>query len=144
MQLAEVGQLLAIVRSFDNRKLDESTAFAWKLMLDRSFPDATLEQCQAVVLDWFGTENPYFEVRHLLDGLRKRARRLPRQIEVDVRAAKARGIIARDWPDREPLPDGVARMLEAARSADRELVAQHELDAGPNLSPLRLDVGRRV
>lgn len=142
MELTEVGKLLAIVRSFDNRKLDESTAQAWKMMLDREVPDATLAECTDVVMDWFGTENPYFEVRHLLDGLRKRRRWFGRQVEVDVRSAKARGLVDASWPDREPLPADVRGKLEAARAADRETASQHAVEAGAR-SPLALDVGRR-
>lgn len=142
MQLAEVGKLLAIIRSFDNRKLDEATAQAWKIMLDKHFPDATLAEAQEVVLDWFGTENPYFEVRHLLDGIRKRRRGFGRQVEADVRAAKARGLIRKDWPARQALPAEVRERLERARAADRDSAAQYAVD-GPNTSPLRLEVGRR-
>lgn len=143
MQLAEVGKLLAIIRSFDNRKLDESTAMAWKLMIDRHYPDASLEEAQAVVLDWFGTANPYFEVRHLVDGLRRQGRRFSKQVEDDVRAAKARGIVGEAWPDRDPLrPEDKAR-LESARAGDREVAAQFEIE-GINQSPLALDVGRRL
>lgn len=141
MQLAEVGKLLAIIRSFDNRKLDESTAQAWKIMIDRHFPEASLVEAQEVVLDWFSTENPYFEVRHLLDGLRKRLRRTARDVAADVRSAKARGLIGKDWPEAKVLPDEVSSRLAAARLAARE-DADTELTAGD--SPLRLEAGRRV
>ncbi|MFV0432833.1 MAG: hypothetical protein ACK5LO_02450 [Leucobacter sp.] len=143
MQLAEVGKLLAIIASFDNRRLEDSTAFAWKMMLDRHYPDATLAECQEVVLDWFGTANPYFEVRHLLDGLRRRRRGFSRQVEGDVRSAKARGLVAKSWPDRKPLPTDVAAKLETARQTAREVAGRYEVE-GPNVSPLALDVGRRL
>ena len=143
MQLAEVGKLLAVIRSFDNRKLDESTAYAWKLLIDREFPDATLEESTEVVLDWFGTANPYFEARHLLDGLRRKRRRFAREIEADVRAAKMRGLLRKDWPSRQALPLDVERKLAEARAADSEIAAAHALE-GPNVSPLKLEVGRRV
>lgn len=143
MQLAEVGKLLAIIRSFDNRKLDEATAQAWKIMLDKHFPDATLQEAQEVVLDWFGTENPYFEVRHLLDGIRRKRRRFGRQVEVDVRSAKARGLVAKSWPDRKPLLPETAQALTEARARDRAEAEQHAVE-GLNVTPLQLDVGRRL
>lgn len=145
MQLAEVGKLLAIIRSFDNRKLEESTAMAWKLMLDREVPEARLEDAQDVVMDWFATANPYFEVRHLCDGLKKKMRISKFSIEGDVRSAKARGLIAKDWPDRKALPWPVRD--ELARVRQRERVEAAELgafDDAPNVSPLSLDTGRRV
>ena len=141
MQLAEVGKLLAIIRSFDNRRLDESTARAWKIMIDKHVPDAEFEEAQEVVLDWFAHENPYFEVRHLLEGLRKRYRRHPAQVEADVRSAKARGLVDQDWPSRKVLPFTVAKRLDEARRRDRE-VAPDEIEGGE--SPLALDVGRRL
>ncbi|MEV8339236.1 hypothetical protein [Leucobacter sp. NPDC077196] len=143
MQLKEVGQLLTIISSFDNRKLDESTAVSWKLMIDRHFPDASLVEAQEVVLDWFGTANPYFEVRHLIDGLKRARRRFSREIENDVRAAKARGLIGRDWPARKVLPVEVEQRLSGARARDREVAAQYAIE-GPNVPGVELEVGRTV
>lgn len=143
MQLTEVGKLLAIVKSFDNRKLDESTALAWKMMLDREVPTATLDQGTEVVLDWFGKENPYFEVRHLVTGLKRELRLNRREIAADVRSAKARGIVGKDWSEREPLSWMDANALAAARWRERDEL--HELEVSdPNVTPLVLDVGRRV
>lgn len=141
MQLAEVGKLLAIIRSFDNRKLEESTAMAWKMMLDRELPDASLTDAQEVVFEWFSTSNPYFEVRHLVDGLKRRMRLTPRDIETDVRVAKRLGMLPDDHDRRVPLPVDVARRLADYRAGVN--AATPELEAAPNVSPLRLDVGRR-
>lgn len=140
MQLAEVGKLLAIIKSFDNRKLDESTAMAWKVMLDKHVPQASLADAEGVVFDWFGVENPYFEVRHLLDGLRRKLRLTPKQIADDVRSAKARGLVDTGWPRDKALPAVVREKLAAARATDREN-APAEIEAGE--SPLQLEVGRR-
>lgn len=142
MQLKEVGQLLAIIRSFDNRKLDESTAVSWKLMLDREVPEARLQDATEVVLDWFSTANPYFEVRHLVDGLKKRMRVSKFNIETDVRSAKARGLIGKDWPRDKVLPWEVRDRLASVRAAERE--AAPELEATTDRTTLALDVGRRV
>ena len=145
MQLAEVGQLLSIVKSFDNRKLDEATALSWKLMLDREVPEARLQDAQEVVLDWFANENPYFEVRHLLTGLRKRMRYARFNIETDVRSARARGLVAKDWPESKVLPWEVRDRLAELRAAERaELLELGGFDVEPAVSPLALDVGRRV
>lgn len=141
MLLAEVGKLLAVIASFDNRRLDEATAFSWKLMLDREVPDATLEQATEVVLDWFATANPYFEVRHLADGLKRKLRLTAKQIADDVRSAKARGLIDASHDPRTPLPGEVVVRLAEARAADRD-VAPGEIEAG--VGKFALDVGRRL
>ena len=140
MQLTEVGQLLAIISSFDNRKLDKSTAMAWKMMLDRELPDAALSDAQEVVLDWFAGENPYFEARHLITGLKRRMRLTPRDSETDVRVAKRLGMIPDDHARRIPLPTGVARRLAEYRAGVNASAPVYEL--APNVSPLKLDVGR--
>lgn len=141
MQLAEVGKLLAVIASFDNRRLDEATAHAWKMMLDREVPSASLDDAQDVVFTWFASDNPYFEVRHLVEGLRKKLRLTPKAIVDDVRSAKTRGLISRDWDSRTPLPREVAVKLEQARAEVREN-APTEIESGP--SKLQLDVGRRI
>lgn len=140
MQLAEVGQLLAIIRSFDNRKLDESTAMSWKMMLDREVAEARLGDATEVVLDWFAKENPYFEVRHLIAGLKRKMRFSPFNIESDVRSAKGRGLIEKDWPADKVLPWEVRDKLAGLRSAEKAEAALHEID-GPLVSPLELKAG---
>lgn len=140
MQLTEVGQLLAIISSFDNRKLEKSTAMSWKLMLDRELPGSSLLDAQEVVLDWFAGENPYFEVRHLISGLKKRMRLTPRDIETDVRVAKRLGMLPDSHDRRVPLPADVARRLAEYRAGVN--AATPVLDVEPNSSPLKLEVGR--
>lgn len=142
MQLTEVGKLLTIIASLDNRKLDESTAMVWKLMLDRELPDATLADAQEVVFEWFSTANPYFEVRHLVDGLRRRMRLTSRDIETDVRVAKRLGMLPDSHDRRVPLPADVARRLAEYRAGVNASIPAVE-DGGVS-SPLVLDVGRRV
>lgn len=142
MQLAEVGKLLAMIASFDNRKLDESTAMSWKLMLDREVAEARLQDATEVVLDWFSTANPYFEVRHLVDGLKKRMRFSKFNIETDVRSAKARGLIDKDWPRDQVLPWEVRDRLASVRADER--AAAPELETIADRSTLALDVGKRV
>lgn len=141
MQLAEVGKLLAVIASFDNRRLDEATAMSWKLMLDREVPGASLDQATEVVLDWFSTANPYFEVRHLVDGLKKTLRLMPKQVADDVRSAKARGLIDAGHDPRDPLPADVSARLAAARALDRDN-APTEIESG--VGAFALEVGRHV
>lgn len=118
MELVEVGKLLTIISSFDNRRLEESTALAWKMMIDREVPDAELDDAQEVVFDWFAKENPYFEVRHLVSGLKQRMRVNGLQIEADVRSAKARGLVDKTWPEICALPWDIRKKLNEIRSKE--------------------------
>lgn len=142
MELKEVGMVLARIANFDNRRLDPSVARDWKMMLDRElYGRGTLDDAMEVVLDHFAQPAPpYFTVGLLVDGLRRRLRLSQRDIAVDVRSAKARGLVSKDWPRNRPLPADAAAALERARSEAR--AASPELDEGP--SPLQLEVGRRV
>lgn len=145
MQLAEVGKLLTIIASFDNRRLEESTARAWKMMLDREVPDAELDDATEVVLDWFANENPYFEVRHLVTGLKRKMRIANGVRQADVRSAKARGLIGQDWPEGKPVPRDVRVALSQARARDKieQLKLEGEYDPSVH-GTVPLEVGRRV
>lgn len=145
MQLAEVGKLLTIIASFDNRKLDESTALAWKMMIDREVPDASVEDAQEVILDWFATTNPYFEVRHLIEGLKLEMRLDRVQIAADVRSAKAHGLVDSSWSERDPLQWMVANSLYAARLRERTEALELQGSYDPaDSGTVDVEVGRRV
>lgn len=141
MDLKEVGMVLARVSNFDNRRLDPSVARDWKVMLDRELHGrGTVNDAMEVVLDHFAQPDPpYFTIGRLVDGMRKRLRLTPREIAVDVRSAKARGLVAADWGRDEPLPPEVSARLSELR-AEAQRVAP-EIEAGE--SPLALDVGKR-
>ena len=143
MDLKQVGMVLARISNFDNRRLDTAVARDWKVLLDRELHGrGTVEDAMEVVLDHFSKPNPpYFTVGLLVDGMRSRLRLTPKAILDDVRSAKARGLVGRDWAERDPLPNEIAVRLFDARQHDRE-EASPELESGPG--PLALDVGRRV
>lgn len=143
MDLKEVGMVLARISNFDNRRLDESVARDWKVMLDRElFGRGTVADAMDVVLDHFAQPSPpYFTVGLLVDGLRRRLRLMPKQIADDVRAAKARGLVSADHDPRVPLPGGAAERLAQARMEAREVVPA---EIGGGAWRLELEVGRRV
>lgn len=142
MELKEVGMVLARVSNFDNRRLDQSVARDWKIMLDRELHGrGTVGAAMEVVLDHFSLPDPpYFTVGLLVDGLRHRLRLTPKAIVDDVRSAKARGMIAKGWPRDKPIPAEVAAALERFRAEARELAPA--IESGPFSSPLSLTVGR--
>lgn len=140
MTLVETGKLLTIISSFDNRRLEESTATAWKMMLDREVPDAELDDAQEIVFQWFAKENPYFEVRHLIEGLKKRMRVNRLDTEADVRSAKARGLIDKTWPEMIPLPWDIRKKLAKIR-AEENAVSNNFLESkleGMGYSPAEM------
>ena len=145
-RLAEVGMVLARISNFDNRKLDPAVAKDWKIMLDRELHGRwSVDVAMEVVLDHFALpphQRPYFDVGLLVGGLRQRFRLTSRDIPVDVRVAKTRGLLAKDWPRDRPVPIDVAAALERFRAEARELAPA--IESGPLSSPLRLDVWRRV
>lgn len=144
----ETGQLLVIVKAFDNRKLDPAVARVWAMQLGRNVPQATYQEAEAVVMDWFSTDNPYFELRHLVDGLKRKHRMMPAQVEADVRAAKAFGLLDKSHPASERLPVEAAQALAGARAArvaaTRELTSGGEGDRFAALPAGFGDVGRRA
>lgn len=143
-QLAEIGAVLARISNYDNRKLDTAVARDWQVMINRELHGRwSVAEATEIVLDHFAlSQPPYFTVGLLVDGLRKRFRLTSRDIPVDVRVAKTRGLLAKDWPRDQPVPVEVAAALERFRAAARELAPA--VESGPLLSPLRLEVGRQV
>lgn len=143
-KLAEVGMVLARISNFDNRRLDPAVAKDWKVMLDRQLGwHWSIEAAVEVVLDHFSLPDPpYFTVGLLVDGLKREMRLTPRDIETDVRVAKRLGLIPEGHDRRVPLPVDVARRLADYRAGVNASLPA--VEDGPNVSPLQLDVGRRV
>ena len=116
----ETTTLLALVASFDNRKVDEARSAAWHSVLR----DVDFEDAKQVVLRHFAAPNDYLTVSHVIEGVLRMHRRLPKQIEADVRAARARGIVDTDWSETVPLDSAAAARLAAARAGDRVMSEQ--------------------
>jgi hypothetical protein len=119
MNKVEVGQLLAIASGFDRFvTVDRVTTEAWFLALkDVPYPLAQ----QAAVAHYTGPHGTKpLTVRDVLAAVEVDTRMTDDAIEADVRSAKARGLIGRDWPKREPLPGDVAARLSLARQRDVE------------------------
>ena len=117
MNAAEAARLLTVASGFDNRIVDELKATAWA----RALSDVSYAEGEAAVIAHFkdaATRNEYLTVGRLLDRVEADKRLLSRQVEADVRAAKARGLVEWSWPERELLPESVR--LELARLRERD------------------------
>ena len=130
MNKVEVGQLLTIASGFDRFvTVDRVTTEAWFLAL-KDVPYALAQQ--AVVDHFTGPEGGKpLGVHNILKAVEHQSRMTDDAIEADVRSAKARGLIGRDWPKREPLPGDVAAHLSLAR--------QKDIEAARTYSPAELE-----
>lgn len=119
MNKSEAAKLLTVASGFDRRQVDELTATAWAAALDGH----TYVECERAIIEHHrdpATRTTYLTVGHVLDRVEAGARTNVVDVETDVRAAKARGIIPADWPRREPLTPEAAYRLQAARERDRQ------------------------
>lgn len=124
MNKLEAAQLLTIASGFDRFIVaDEITTTAWTLAL--ATVPFTVGQ-QAVVDHYTGKNGRRsISVRDILDAVEARGRTRQHQIDADVRSAKARGLVSRDWPMHQQLPTGVAAALAEARERDREAAGDY-------------------
>lgn len=128
MNITEAAKLLAVAAGFDRRQVTEVTATAWVAVL----ADYPYRECEHAVIEHYRdakTRGQYLNVSHILDRVEASMRLRKRDIETDVRAAKARGLIAKTWPDDRPLTPEDAQRLQVARDADRETSTQLGIEA---------------
>lgn len=116
MKKSELTELLRFMSTLDNRIVDEDRVEGWFVLLH----DVDKSEAAQVVVDHYKTTRDYLTPLDILDGIKRLNRRMPKQIEADVRSARARGLIGRDWPETDPLPADVMARLTAARSSDRD------------------------
>lgn len=118
MNVAEAAKILTVAAGFDRRQVTEVTATAWAAALQ----GYGYTECEAAIIAHHrdpATRGAYLEVKHLLDRLEAQHRARTVDVETDVRAAKARGLLDASHPPREPLPTEVALLLQIARERDR-------------------------
>lgn len=124
MNTSDAAKLLTVAAGFDRRQVTDVTATAWAAALD----GYTYAECERAVIAHHrdpATRTSYLTVGHVLDRVESAARASSADVETDVRAAKARGIIPQDWPRREPLTPEAAYQLRAARERDRQEAIRH-------------------
>lgn len=125
MNQQQVGLLLALASGFDNRKPSELQTAAWFEALRH----VEFEEAKTVVIAHYTGEShrDYLTVGIVLDKVRELGRTNLKQVVVDVRAAKARGLLAKTWPSSEPLPRDVSVALAAMREQDRITASRYEV-----------------
>ena len=120
MNKAEVGLLLLFASGLDRFvQVDQVTTDAWFKVISRheiSYPQAE----QACIDHYTGPDGSRpFTVAHVINSAAIANRTTSRLVEVDVRTARARGIVGADWPESKPLTVDLAEKLAVARDTDR-------------------------
>lgn len=119
MNKIEVAKLLIIASGFDNRRLDDVQTAAWLELLG----GYSFGACRTAILDHYRdekTRHQYLTAAHVLDRVEAATRVKRVDVESDVRAAKARGLVPADWPRSRPLEPDAMERLAAARERDRQ------------------------
>lgn len=128
MNKIETATALTIAAGFDNRRVDDVMVAAWLEVLG----EYDLPTVKQAIIDHHRdpvTRHAYLNVGHVLDRVERAKRARSRDIEADVRSAKARGLVSKDWPDRQQLAPDVMERLAAAREADRYESTRFEIEA---------------
>lgn len=124
MNRVDAAKLLTVAAGFDRRQVTEVTATAWAAALT----GYQYGECEAAIIAHHrdpATRAAYLTVGHVLDRVEAANRAKTADVEADVRSAKARGLVDRDWPRRDPLPPAIAAKLAASREADRQTAVRY-------------------
>jgi hypothetical protein len=114
MTKTQVRLLLSLASGFDRREVDDLTSLAWHKLL----ADADYDECVDIILEHQvgPLRGEYLTVGHVTDAIRARHRAGGYAVQADIRSAKARRMIPRDWPENQPLDAGTAARLAQMRA----------------------------
>ena len=130
MKIEEVENVLLFASGLDHFvTVDRVTTDAWFRVL--SVHEISFEQAMQACTDHYtGPDSTrQFTVAHIINSAAIANRATAQFIEIDVRSAKARGIVSTDWPDKQPLTAELYGRLELARTGDRLEAAKYAIDA---------------
>jgi len=120
MSKPEIGKLLLFASGLDRFvQVDAVTVDAWFRVLSET--GATYAQGeQACINHYTGPDaGRQFTVAHVVALVAADGRSAVASVAADVRSAKARGLVAKSWPEREPLPADVRDALFTIRERER-------------------------
>lgn len=124
MNKVEIGKLLTLAAGFDNRKVDLVTTEAWSAVPELVAADYEAAKAVVIAHQTGPKHHEYLTVGHIVDGLRVAGRNSTAEIAADVRSAKARGLVGREWSESERLPEDVRDALFTLRDGERRAAAQ--------------------
>lgn len=113
MSPADVIRLLAVIATFDNRRVEDSTIAAWSSVFDST--PWTFDQCREAVIRHFRDSTDYLQPAHVIRG----ARIVREEAEREVRRHRALNPLPREYgaPKPENFDALVRQAEEEARSA---------------------------
>jgi hypothetical protein len=143
MNKPEVGKLLLLASGFDRRIVDDLTVSSWfsvPAIQQANFEDAAA----AVIAHQTGpNKDKYLTVGLVCDYITGVNRQSADAIAADVRSARARGLVAKNWDERDPIPEEARTRLAALRDESRQYANVYgEIEVGRNVD--FGEVGRRV
>lgn len=119
MTRGETFRVMAVAKALGINVPDEpESAMAWTEVLNENGVD--VDEALAVVKAW--TER-FLSARDIITEVARMKRRMPAQMEADLRSAKARGIATADARELTPQQQ---QLLAAARERDRMAALPHE------------------
>ena len=144
MNILEVSQILLLASGFTPFvAVNEVTTQAWHLALS----GVEYEAAKAATVEHFTGPNAgdNFGVHHIRAIVNRTGRTSVAAIEADVRSAKARGMIGREWPDGKQLPPAMLERLSRARAGE-QATARHlaALDISDGVQANLGQIGRRA
>lgn len=146
MTPSEVADLLSLSVELDRYstadKMTKEKVVAWAAVFAQEAPGMTFAEAQPLVVKFYGTAGESLTPFGLIELWKDEKRMMPAQIAADVRVAKGLGFVAATHRARDPLPADVARRLADYRAGVNASLPA--VEGGPNVSPLALDVGRRL
>ena len=121
MNKVEIAQLLTVASGFDRRQVDTVTVEAWALV--PGIRDADYEDALAALISHVTGPNAkeYLTVNHIVGATQVSSRQTKELVAADVRSARARGLIAKTWPETQPVSDEVRMRLAVARDEARQI-----------------------
>lgn len=144
MDALEVAKILTLASGYNSFiAVDRVTVEAWLLALG----GVSYEAAKDATVEHFTGPNAgeRFGVHHLLAITNRAGRSSVAAIEADVRSAKARGMISRDWPDGQQLPPAMLERLSRSRAAE-QATARHmaALEVSDGVQVNLGQIGRRA
>lgn len=139
MKKPEVGKLLLLASGFDRRVVDELTVSSWfsvPAIQAANYDDAA----QAVIAHQTGpSKDKYLTVGLVCEYITGLNRQSAEAIAADVRSARSRKLIDKEWDERQPLPADVLGKLTQARALENEERSKWDFDS--NAISYRSDLG---
>lgn len=127
MTQLEAGKLITAARQFDRYlpPADDISTMLWMERFNLEHIDYA-DAYKVVVTSAVGT----ITIQTIIDAVRHATRRTPERIAEDVRSARARGLVPREWSEKDALPADIqAPLLELRNEARTTAVALNPVNA---------------